>query len=110
MESVFAQSLTIPGGEIPYPDKFDGTLVTIGGIMNKAIPFIFSFAGLALLLMLIMAGFNLLTSAGDAKKLETGKQRLTQAIIGIILIIVAYWLVQIVGIIFGVTEIQSVFK
>ncbi len=109
MESVFAQSLKMPGaGEIKGPLAAD--LTNIGSIINKAIPFIFSFAGLALLLMLIMAGFDLLTSAGDAKKLEMGKQRLTQAIIGILLIIVAYWIVQIVGIIFGVAEIQSVFK
>lgn len=108
MESVFAQSLTIPGSAIKGPAGFDMT--SIGNVINKAIPFIFSFAGLALLLMLIMAGFDLLTSAGDTKKLETGKQRLTYAIVGIILIIVAYWLVQIAGIIFGVTEIQSVFK
>ncbi|MBI5620201.1 hypothetical protein HY949_00290 [Candidatus Gottesmanbacteria bacterium] len=108
--AVAANTLNIPGSSIEYPPGFDSNIISVGGIINKAIPFIFSFAGLALLLMLIMAGFDLLTSAGDAKKLEMGKQRLTQAIIGILLIIVAYWLVQIVGIIFGVTEIQSVFK
>ncbi|MEK7543610.1 MAG: hypothetical protein AAB557_01985 [Patescibacteria group bacterium] len=113
MESVFAQKLEIPGNG-PTKELIEGptglTMNSIGDIINKAIPYIFSFAGLALLLMLIMAGFDLLTSAGDAKKLEMGKQRLTYAVVGIILIIVAYWLVQIAGIIFGVAEIQSVFK
>ncbi|MDP1722413.1 MAG: hypothetical protein Q8L37_04320 [Candidatus Gottesmanbacteria bacterium] len=116
MESVFAQKLTIPGNnaEKEFKELVEGPLgsdiTNIGSIITKAIPFIFSFAGLALLLMLIMAGFDLLTSAGDAKKLESGKQRLTYAILGILLIIVAYWIVQLAGKIFGVVEIQSVFK
>lgn len=111
MNTVFAvDPLNIPGASIDYPPGFDPAIGSIGGIISKAIPYIFSFAGLALLLMLIMAGFDLLTSAGDAKKLEMGKQRLTYAILGILIIIVAYWIVQIAGKIFGVVEIQSVFK
>lgn len=109
MESIFAvDPLKIPGSTIEYPIGF--SLNSIGEIITKAIPYIFSFAGLALLLMLIMAGFDLLTSAGDAKKLEMGKQRLTYAILGILVIIVAYWIVQLAGKIFGIVEIQSVFK
>lgn len=112
METIFAQSLKMPGDR--GPTEINGPLgndiTTIGSIITQAIPYIFSFAGLALLLMLIMAGFDLLTSAGDTKKLEKGKQRLTYAILGILLIIVAYWIVQIVGKIFGIVEIQSVFK
>ena len=108
MVKVFAQSLSIDGiaGSIEGPVKFG----SIGAILNAAIPLVFGFAGLGLLLMLIMAGFDLLTSAGDEKKLESGKQRLTYAILGIIVIIIAYWLVQMAGIIFGIVEIQSVFK
>lgn len=109
MESIFAQNLKMPGN-----DNIEGPLgadiTNVGSIITKAIPYIFSFAGLALLLMLIMAGFDLLTSAGDAKKLEMGKQRLTYAILGILIIIVAYWIVQLAGKIFGIVEIQSVFK
>lgn len=83
---------------------------TIGSILNKAVPFVFGFAGLGLLLMILSAGFALLTSAGDAKKLEAGKQRLTYAIVGFLVIFTAYWAVQLAGTIFGVAEIQSVFK
>lgn len=60
--------------------------------------------------MLLSAGFNFLTSAGDPKKLEMGKQRLTYAIVGFLVIFVAYWGVQLAGKIFGIAEIESVFK
>ena len=73
MNQVFAQTLNIDNqysitGTV-------GKFTNIGAILNEAIPFIFAFAGIALLLMLLSAGFNFLTSAGDPKKLEAGKQR-----------------------------------
>lgn len=112
--NVLAQgpSLTLPGGtEVPNPVYFN----TIGGILSGgggrpgAVAFIFAFAGIGLLLMLLAAGFNFLTSAGDPKKLEAGKHRLTNAIVGFLIIFVAYWAVQMAGVIFGIKEIQETF-
>ena len=60
--------------------------------------------------MLLAAGFTLLTSAGDAKKMEQGKSRLTNALIGFLIIFTAYWFTQIMGKIFGIVEIQTIFK
>ena len=114
MHKVFAADpLIIPGGgSVPQPDGFKfntiGEVVGLG--TSGAIPFIFAFAGIGLLLMLISAGFNFLTSAGDPKKLEMGKQRLTYAIVGFLIIFTAYWAVQLAGVIFGIEEIKSVFK
>ncbi|MBI3956058.1 hypothetical protein HY339_02285 [Candidatus Gottesmanbacteria bacterium] len=109
MVKIFAQSLSIDDipGSIEGPVKFS----KIGDIFNTTtMGIVFGFAGLGLLLMIVSAGFTLLTSAGDAKKLESGKQRLTYAIVGFLVIFVAYWGVQLAGKIFGVAEIQSVFK
>lgn len=82
----------------------------VGNVVTRAIPYVIAFAGFGLLLMLIRAGYSFLTSAGDAKKLETGKQQLTYALVGFIVIFVAYWLVIILGRIFGVVEIQNTFQ
>lgn len=109
MNQIFAQSLSIEDipGSIQGPVSFS----KIGDIFNPTtMGIIFGFAGMGLLLMIINAGFTLLTSAGDAKKLEMGKQRLTYAIVGFLVIFVAYWAVQLAGVIFGVQEIQSTFK
>lgn len=108
MQQVFAQNLKL----------FDGTTIQgpvdwatdIGKVVSRAVPYVFAFAGLGLLLMLLSAGFDYLTSAGDEKKLETAKQRLTYALVGFLIIFTAFWLVQIAAKIFGLTEAQSIFK
>lgn len=110
---LLAQSLTLPGGgAIQGPDGVTGAFggnVTIGGILSRAVPFIFTVAGVGLLLMLVTGGFTLLTSAGDAKKMETGKQRLTNAFVGFLIIFAAFWIVQALGIIFNLEPITNVF-
>lgn len=115
MTTRLAQAIKLPGpngASVPvnYPSEFSKfTFQNIGGILSTAIPLIFAFAGLGLLLMLIFAGYTFLTSAGDAKKMEQGKQRLTNSIIGFFIVFAAYWIVQLTGTIFGLESINSVF-
>ncbi len=112
MEQAFAQTLTItdPSSGVSWPISGPVAFKDIGSIVYAAMPLVFGFAGFGLLLMIVSAGFTLLTSAGDAKKTEGGKQRLTYAIVGFLVIFVAYWGVQLAGKIFGIAEIESVFK
>jgi hypothetical protein len=83
---------------------------TIGSLISIILPYIFIGAGLALLVFLIIGGFQFLTSAGDPKSMEAGKARITQALIGFIIIFVSYWLVQIIAKILGIEAIQTIFK
>lgn len=114
MTHYLAQSLTLPWNDgkttIQGFSTLNSELTSVGGIVGRAIPFIFIIAGVGLLAMLVFAGYDFLTSAGDAKKLETGKQRMTNALIGFILIFAAYWVVQIAGKVFGLSEIDTIFK
>lgn len=118
--TTLAQAIKLPSisgnGQTPiaYPQEFKGFLFqgpqgTIGNVLSNALPIIMGLAGLGLLLMLILGGYDLLTSGGDAKKMETGKQRLTYAIVGFLIIFGAYWAVQIIGTMFG-TGITPGFK
>lgn len=112
MHRVLAQNLTIPWG-VSGKRTITGLSLpfsSIGDIVGKIVPFVFAFAGIGLLLMLIFSGFALLTSAGDAKKLESGKQRITHALVGFAIIFVAYWMVQLAGKIFGIQEINTIFR
>ncbi len=110
MEKVLAQSLKIGGGTQTYTVQGSlGGSVTISSLVTKAFPYIFAIAGIGLLLMIIAAGFTLMTSAGDAKKMESGKNRLTYAIVGFLVIFTAFWIVQLLGTMFGVEPIQKLF-
>ena len=113
MYKLLAQNLTLPSGSTitgPLNIPGAGSNPTIGGILSAAVPLVLAFAGLGLLLMLISAGYTFLTSAGDAKKMEQGKQRLTNAVVGFFIVFAAYWIVQLVGTMFGLESITSVFK
>ena len=79
--------------------------LTIEGIVSALIPFIYVLAGLALLLMLIVGGFQLMMSAGDPKGVESGRNKLMYALIGFLIIFVSYWLVQILQVVFGLPKI-----
>ncbi len=116
MRQILAQQI-----KLPNPDISNTTSVAvvgipnfpfqnIGQILSRAATLVFSFAGLGLLLMLILGGFDFLTSAGDTKKLEQGKQRITYAIVGFIIIFIAFWVVQAVGVVFGLESIGKIFN
>lgn len=107
---LLAQQLTLPGETTPYVGPLGSQKITLGILLTNILHYIFPIAGIILLIMILSAGFTLLTSAGDAKKMEKGKQTLTNGVIGFILVFVAYWLTQLVGIIFGVDAITTIFK
>lgn len=78
---------------------------TIGGIVSALLPFLFVFAGLLLLIYLIIGGFGLMTSGGDPKAMDAAKSKITSAVIGFIVIFVSYWLIQVLQIVFGLPKI-----
>lgn len=83
---------------------------SLGTIVSAAIQAVFIFAGFALLLYMIFGGFQLMTSGGDPGKIKEGQAVITHGIVGFLIIFTAYWLVQLVGTIFGIAEIQTIFQ
>lgn len=105
MPRQLAQVIKLPDGtEIigPLPTLPSGgyKFTNLASVVNQAIPLMFSIAGIILLLYLVWGGFGYLISMGDVKKAETAKKKLTNAVIGFVIIFVAYWLVQIADYIF----------
>ncbi|MDO8558637.1 MAG: hypothetical protein Q7S09_05690 [bacterium] len=54
-------------------------------------------------LFIIMGAISILTSRGDEKKLTTGKDTITWAIVGVVLLVLSYAIVNIVAKFFGVS-------
>lgn len=89
---------------ILLPDQAKATaLGTPRGFISGLIPYLFTFAGLILLVMLMWGGLEMLTGASDPKAQDAGKQRMMNAIIGFILLFCSYWLADIVQRIFGIS-------
>lgn len=115
--NALAQVLTIPKTVPPGapPEKMtitgipDFKFSSVGDVLSGIIPLLITIAGVGLLLMILLSGFSLLTSAGDAKKMEGAKNRLTFALVGFFIIFLAYWFVQLFGIMFGLDSIKQIF-
>lgn len=84
--------------------------LTLGEIVTQLIPYLFAGAGIVLLIYLISGGLSLMLSKGDPKLLQSAKDKISSALIGFVIVFVAYWLVQIIGNLLGITTIQNVFK
>lgn len=93
------------GGENIFedaPSAYADQLSTPGGIVSRVLTFAFPLAGLILFVMLVWGGFEILIQAPSKKGIDAGKQRVTAAIIGFILLFSSYWIWQIIEVIFGV--------
>lgn len=56
-------------------------------------------------LLIVLAGFQIITSSGDPKKLQAGKELLTSAIAGLLLIIFSVFILRLIG-----ADILGIFK
>ena len=81
----------------------------IGPIITKLLPYLFTISGIILLLYLIYGGFQLMLSRGDPKAMQSAQAKITNAIVGFIIIFIAYWLVQLLGSVLGLSKIGDIF-
>jgi len=98
MNRVFAVNLSELS---PAPQVKDiGTLVNI--VLRNA----FVLAGIIALFLLIFGGFGFIMSAGsgDAKGMQKGKQAITGALIGLVLVVLSASIVALVGTLTGTRE------
>lgn len=79
-----------------------GPASNVGGIISSILPYLFVFAGLLLLFYLIYGGFHMMIAAGDEKGLAQARGKITNALVGFLLLFISYWLVQVVEFILGI--------
>ena len=96
-----AQDVKLPDGSIVTGPLPPGRFTNLASLVTNALTYIFPIAGILLLLYLVWGGFDYLTSLGDPKRAEAGRAKITSAVIGIVIIFVAYWIVQIVDYVFN---------
>ncbi len=70
-------------------------------IINRILPIIYSVAGIALFGLMLYGGFMWLISAGDPEKVRKSVGTIVNAVIGIAIIIFAYFATRVVSGILG---------
>ncbi len=73
-------------------------LADIGSLVSLFIKIVFVIAGVAILFFFILGGISMITGAGNnnPEQIEKGKQSATSALIGFVVVFVAYWIVQLI--------------
>jgi hypothetical protein len=98
------QSDAVPGF------KFGTESKNLGDIITAIIPYLFFVAGALLLINLIVGGLGLMLSRGDPKAVQSAQGKITASIVGFVIVLASYWIVQLVGKFFGIDAIQNIFK
>lgn len=75
----------------------------ISNVLNNAIQIIYVIAGIIFIFMVVFSALQWIMSGGDKEKVGAARARLTYAIIGIVVLALAFVLIKIVGQITGFT-------
>jgi hypothetical protein len=78
-------------------------ITNVGTLVNVVLRNSFVIAGVITLFLLIFGGFGFIMSAGsgDAKGMQKGKQAITGALIGLVLVVLSASIVNIIGVLTG---------
>ena len=98
--SVLAQS-----GTDPIPTAVGDVTPTVEGVVNKFVSIGVGVGGVAAIGLMIYGGIMLLTSSGEPEKLMEGREILTNAIMGLALIVLSVFVLEFLG--FNVLNISE---
>ena len=81
----------------------------IGAIVTALIPYLLGAAGFALLIYIIIGGYQIMLSGGDPKSIAAGRSKVTNAIVGILIVFLAFGITLLVARILGLDTITQIF-
>jgi len=106
--SFLTDNITIPKyseiGDIPFGAAIREwqNISNVSDIVSKLLFYIFPIAGVLSFIFLLYGGFHLIIAQGNEEGIREAKAKITNALIGFLIVFLAYWIVQILEIILGV--------
>lgn len=102
-------ALTIPGPSGPLEVKSPGGIgsFSLDKLLSVGITALFTFAIVLTLFFLIYGGISYITSGGDKQKVANARQKLTYTVVGLIIVFLAFFIVNFIGSLFGITPITQ---
>jgi hypothetical protein len=82
---------------------FFRSLTNVGSLVSILLSNALVLAGIVFLFLILLAGFNMITGAGDAQKVQKAQQTITTGLIGFIIILFAYFVIRLFEYLFGIT-------
>ncbi len=77
--------------QLKNPLRFSGITAIVTFVVNVLV----SVVGFVAIIAIILAGYQMIFSAGEAEKLKAAKNRLVWAIIGLLVVVLAYSIIRI---------------
>ncbi len=92
---VLAQDITgFDESQVPFTN--------LGQLMSNALALLFFFAGLLTFVFIVIGGIQWITAGGDAKAAQSARDRITAAVVGLIVVVAAFAITLILGTVFGI--------
>lgn len=82
-------------------------LTQIATIFTRVINLAVGISFVALFVVLVYAGFRYLTSGGDAKSIESATQAVTWSLLGILFLVIAWLIIQLIAAFTGIEALKS---
>lgn len=80
------------------------TLASFVGLMIKNA---FVLAGVVCFVLILSGGFSFITANGQKDKIESSWKKIQYAIMGFVIIFASYWIVQILALLTGSTDLKN---
>lgn len=74
----------------------------VGQIMSNALTLLFFVAGLLAFVFIVIGGIQWITAGGDAKAAAAARDRITAAVVGLLVVVAAFAITLILGQVFGI--------
>ncbi|MBU1129974.1 pilin [Patescibacteria group bacterium] len=95
---IYAQDIEFGAGE-----DFGGLeALTVGGIVSGGISLIMLIVALVFFFMLVWGGLKWVMSQGDKTNVETARNQITNALIGLAIVFAAWAIMKLIEILFGI--------
>ena len=99
--------------QIPIESYFNSPIGKTGGEIGDLVSLFLkgslTLAGFVVLVFFILAGISMIAGAGEGspEKAEKAKKFATNAVVGFVIIFVAYWIIRIIEVMIGVSLITE---
>ena len=81
----------------------------LGKLMSNALALLFFVAGLLAFVFIIIGGIQWITAGGDAKAASAARDRITAAVVGLLVVVAAFAVTLILGQLFGINLFEFKF-